>query len=217
VAKRQPRSRSVEAATADQPPKVPEVPEVNLQLMPAATSGKTRAKAGLAGPAAALVDSVRVCYERELRLRRVTPKAKDATDVALLEAVRAGVPYQRLARVVIPPTENGDEIAGVRAQRRRVAVRFRKRVARVTACHRSLGAEATRTLPNATHADNDTVMQDRKLLYVRESYYSQDILPVDVARPVHSDEVDDDDEAELEGPDLGDDYEDDDEDEEFEG
>lgn len=211
MAKQRPASRSAEAATPG------ETPEVGLKLPPATTSGKSRAKAPPAGATAALVDAVRVCYKRELRLRRVTPKAKNATDAALLEAVRAGIPYQRLARVVVPPTESGDEISGVRAQRRRVAVRFRKRVERVTKRHASLPAEATRTLPKIILEANDTNMQDLKLLYVRESYYSQDILPVDVARPVHSDEDDDEDEAELEGPDLGDDYEDDEEDDEFEG
>lgn len=190
MAKQRPASRSAEASTTGETPEV-----------------------GLAGPTAALVEAVRVCYERELRLRRVAPMAKSATDAALVEAVRAGIPYQRLARIVVPPTERADDIAGVRAQRRRVAVRFRKRVARVTARHRSLPAEATRTLPNVAHEPNDTNMQDpRRPLYIRETFYDETILPPDVARPTHPDEDDDDEEAaELEGPDLDDDgYEDDD-------
>jgi hypothetical protein len=205
VAKQRPRSDSAGPATGDQQPEVPEV--------------ERQADAAPGGPTAVLVDAVRVCYERELRLRRISRKAKSATDKALLEAVRATVEYARLARAVVPPTKNGDDIAGVRRQRQQVAARFRKRVERADKRHASLLAEATRPLPDAPPEAKDVVMESRKPLYVRESYYSHDVLPPDVARPAQADDEDNDDEveAELEGPDLGDDYEDDDEDDEFEG
>ncbi|MCX5742205.1 MAG: hypothetical protein NT062_06890 [Proteobacteria bacterium] len=189
---------------------------MKLVLKPAAVSGKRQANVEPALPVADLVERVRDCYRRELRLRRVTRATKDATDVALLEAVYAKVEYERLVRAVVPPATDGDEIPRIRKLRQRIAARFRKRVERVTKRHASLHAERDRPLPNTTPEANDTVMQDqRRPLYIKETFFSESVLPADV-RPVHDDDDEDDDEPVAQGPDLGDVEDDDEDDDEFE-